>query len=624
MVMAEPSERRSLDLAAELGLDVEIEVQGRGDLDQLLLVAEQGQQLGDDGGPRPGRGGQLGGLGRAHAPLADRLQELGLELPLTLAELGLVALGRHGAGLDDHLALGLEPVDDPGDQGVAAQVGELGREVGPRDRRLPGPGRVQPAQGPQDPVLQVGDELGQDPHRPPRADRDLDQGPRGGQLVERRRDLVERQPGQGTQPALGPGLEPQERQRRGQPLERVGRAQPAQAGDRSLIAAAEPPRQGLEHASAAQRRRRALLAEHERLPVHGDHRLGQEELAELPRRPAPARWPRAGPAWPRPRRSPGGPGSGPGGGAAAAASVEPRRSRPRGRAVACRYPGAASSCPRPISPWWTPARLIAAREPRPIRSTGRSWRCRPRTRTALPAGCHSRSSPTATAPEATVPVTTVPCPATVNDRSIAIRNSPGSCRTVTPLAQPLRARASASSMPSPVTAEVRTIAAPSRNVPRTSSRISSSTRPIQRRLGQVALGQDDQAAGEPEQAEDLQVLAGLRHHRVVGRDDQHRQVQPRRPGQHVADEPLVPRHVDQGQVVGPQRRATANPRSIVIPRCFSAGSRSVSTPVKARTRAVLPWSICPAVPRTRSRSPACHRCLARSWPSRVRLVKKPV
>jgi len=32
----------------------------------------------------------------------------------------------------------------------------------------------------------------------------------------------------------------------------------------------------------------------------------------------------------------------------------------------------------------------------------------------------------------------------------------------------------------------------------------------------------------------------------------------------------------------------AKPRSIVMPRCFSAGRRSVSTPVRARTRAVLP------------------------------------
>src|SRR5216684_5631338 len=40
----------------------------------------------------------------------------------------------------------------------------------------------------------------------------------------------------------------------------------------------------------------------------------------------------------------------------------------------------------------------------------------------------------------------------------------------------------------------------------------------------------------------------------------------------------------------------ANPRSIEMPRCFSSLRRSVSMPVRARTRAVLPWSMWPAVP----------------------------
>src|SRR5688572_19588118 len=35
---------------------------------------------------------------------------------------------------------------------------------------------------------------------------------------------------------------------------------------------------------------------------------------------------------------------------------------------------------------------------------------------------------------------------------------------------------------------------------------------------------------------------------------------------------------------------------MVMPRRFSSWRRSVSMPVSARTRAVLPWSICPAVP----------------------------
>src|ERR1700683_1174357 len=38
--------------------------------------------------------------------------------------------------------------------------------------------------------------------------------------------------------------------------------------------------------------------------------------------------------------------------------------------------------------------------------------------------------------------------------------------------------------------------------------------------------------------------------------------------------------------------------SMVMPRRFSSSSRSASIPVRALTRAVLPWSICPAVPAT--------------------------
>src|SRR5947199_6988935 len=35
---------------------------------------------------------------------------------------------------------------------------------------------------------------------------------------------------------------------------------------------------------------------------------------------------------------------------------------------------------------------------------------------------------------------------------------------------------------------------------------------------------------------------------------------------------------------------------MVMPRRFSSSRRSVSMPVRARTSAVLPWSMCPAVP----------------------------
>jgi hypothetical protein len=51
--------------------------------------------------------------------------------------------------------------------------------------------------------------------------------------------------------------------------------------------------------------------------------------------------------------------------------------------------------------------------------------------------------------------------------------------------------------------------------------------------------------------------------------------------------PTVPR---------PSSAKGAKPSSIVMPRRFSSGRRSVSTPVRARTSAVLPWSMWPAVP----------------------------
>ena len=80
-------------------------------------------------------------------------------------------------------------------------------------------------------------------------------------------------------------------------------------------------------------------------------------------------------------------------------------------------------------------------------------------------------------------------------------------------------------------------------------RMSSSTRSSQPGSARSHLVRTTRPPREPEQPEDLQVLAGLGHDRVVGRDDQHGQVEARRAGQHVADEPLVARHVDHRQAV---------------------------------------------------------------------------
>ena len=61
----------------------------------------------------------------------------------------------------------------------------------------------------------------------------------------------------------------------------------------------------------------------------------------------------------------------------------------------------------------------------------------------------------------------------------------------------------------------------------------------------VDLGQSDQAAVDADQLQDRKVLARLRHHAVVGRDDEDHEVDAGGSGDHVADEALVPGYVDQ-------------------------------------------------------------------------------
>jgi hypothetical protein len=63
----------------------------------------------------------------------------------------------------------------------------------------------------------------------------------------------------------------------------------------------------------------------------------------------------------------------------------------------------------------------------------------------------------------------------------------------------------------------------------------------------VDLGQRDHAMTHAEQIEDRQMLAGLRHRPVVGGDHQKRVIDPGHPGQHVADEALMARHIDEAK-----------------------------------------------------------------------------
>ena len=97
-------------------------------------------------------------------------------------------------------------------------------------------------------------------------------------------------------------------------------------------------------------------------------------------------------------------------------------------------------------------------------------------------------------------------------------------------------------MPSPVRALTRTTAAPG-----TSSRASSSASSIVSAVDGVDLRQGDDAALDAEQPEDRQVLVRLRSRALPRVDHEQEEVDARRAGDHRPDEPLVPRHVDQGE-----------------------------------------------------------------------------
>ena len=76
----------------------------------------------------------------------------------------------------------------------------------------------------------------------------------------------------------------------------------------------------------------------------------------------------------------------------------------------------------------------------------------------------------------------------------------------------------------------------------------------------VGLGQRDDAARDAEQVDDREMLARLRHHAVVGRDHQQHEIDAGRARQHVVDEPLVARHVDEAEHRAVRRAADRRSR----------------------------------------------------------------
>ena len=67
-------------------------------------------------------------------------------------------------------------------------------------------------------------------------------------------------------------------------------------------------------------------------------------------------------------------------------------------------------------------------------------------------------------------------------------------------------------------------------------------------LPQIGLRECHDAMLDAQEFQNGQVLTGLGHHRVVGRDNQQRHVDSCRPGHHILHEPLVPWHIDNSQL----------------------------------------------------------------------------
>ena len=212
--------------------------------------------------------------------------------------------------------------------------------------------------------------------------------------------------------------------------------------------------------------------------------------------------------------------------------------------VARSVPGRVRTSPRVTSATSMPARFTAARWPASTRGAAAPCTCSPRTRTRRPEGRISSSSPAAMVPATSVPVTTVPNPLSTNARSMGRRTSPPGrarrrLRRHPPQLGPQRVEALAGA---------RRHAQDGRPLEEGAGHQLARLDLRQRdavRVGHVALGEHDGAPRDGEQPADVEVLAGLRHHRFVGGDDQQDGVDAVGAGQHVAHEPLVAGHVDE-------------------------------------------------------------------------------
>ena len=279
-----------------------------------------------------------------------------------------------------------------------------------------------------------------------------------------------------------------------------------------------------------------------------------------------------------------------------------RSSTAASSALVARQPSpVTATCPRSSSSLLTPTSASAVRRPGTARSA--PWPCTSidRTRASRSKGKRCTALPVATEPLQVDPVTTVPAPATANTRSIGSRNRSSTGRSGSSPAMRRRAARSSSS-PSPVTAEVATGG-------------SQRTRLVARRVATSARTNSSHSASTASRLVSTGIPRAMPNSSTIARCSSVCGISPSSAAitRRATSIPVAPASMLRTKPSWPGTSTTlawtpspsgsgAKPRSMVMPRRFSSSQRSVSTPVRAFTRAVLPWSMWPAVPTTKQRS----------------------
>ena len=209
-----------------------------------------------------------------------------------------------------------------------------------------------------------------------------------------------------------------------------------------------------------------------------------------------------------------------------------------------------------------------------------------RIRAGSAPGCNTTVASRSSVPLHRVPVTTVPVPFTVKARSIGRRTRSAASRAGTLRAAAARAARNSGS-PAPVMAEQATIGAPSSGEPATSARTSSVSIASHSASTRSLLVSAMTPARTPSR------VRMARCSRVCGMGPSSAAMT-----RSARSTPVAPANIVRTKascpgtstilISTPSSVSGAKPSSMVMPRRFSSGRRSVSTPVRARTSAVLP------------------------------------